>query len=76
MGIGHSRGMIKKRKKMKTLPKSPGKVAHSAARQAIQRGQIPEASNIIIAVFHPSTLSVAGMEVWVGASVLRAIRGP
>lgn len=42
--------MIKKRKKMKTLPKSPGKVAHSAARQAIQWGQIPEASNIIIAM--------------------------
>lgn len=68
--------MIKKRKKMKKLPESPGKVAHSASRQAIKWGQIPEASNIIIAIFNQPTLSAAGMEACVGASVLRAIRGP
>lgn len=76
MGIGHSRGMIKKREKMKTLPKSPGKVSHSASRQAIKQGQIPEASNIIIAIFHQPALSVDGMEASTGASVRRAIRGP
>lgn len=76
MGIGHSREMIKKRKKMKKLPKSLGKVAHSATRQAIKQGQIPEASNIIIAIFHQPTLSGAGMEACAEASVLRAIRGP
>lgn len=68
--------MIKKRKKMKTLPKSPGKVSHSAPRQAIKRGQIPGASNIIIAIFNQPALSVDGMEASTGASVLRAIRGP
>jgi hypothetical protein len=68
--------MIKKRKKMKTLPKSPGKVAYSASSQAIKGGQIPEASNIIIAIFCQPTLSGAGMEACGGASVLRAIRGP
>lgn len=76
MGIGHSRGMIKKRKKMKTLPNPPGKVAHPASCQAIKRGQILEASNIIIAIFNQPALSVDGMEASTGASVLRAIRGP
>lgn len=76
MGTGHSRGMIEKRKKMKTPPKSPGKVSHSASCQAIKRGQIPEAANIIIAIFNQPSLSVDSMEAGTGASVPRAIRGP
>jgi hypothetical protein len=69
MGIGAGREMIKKRK---TLPESPGKVAHSASHvKAIKQTQIPKPfQNHNYNIKTQPTLSVDGVGAREGASVL------